>query len=254
MHIACSTLCFSSQPLETALRRIADLEFSQVEIAIIEDGSHLKPSEVVRDPAAAQRRIRMGPSLTAAALYAEITAEDPAEYGRQFEAVCKLAKMLAATCVTIPTATIGSDLGAEVNRLRGLCLAAIRDGITLCVENHVGRLAQDPAVAIALCQAVPGLGLTLDPRHYINGPHQNKDYSGVFPYVQHVHLCDSGAGPHQTQVQIGQGQLEYGRVLSQLGRYRYARSLSVEIIDVPGLPFDVETEVRKLKLLLESLV
>jgi sugar phosphate isomerase/epimerase len=237
-----------------ALRRIADLEFSQVEIALVENGAHLNPSDVARDPAAAQRRIRMGPSLTAAALYAEIAADDAAEYTRQFEAVCKLAKLLAATCVTVPTAPVGSDLGAEVNRLRGLCSIANRDGITLCVENHVGRLAQDPAVAIALCQAVPGLGLTLDPRHYINGPHQNKDYSGVFPYVQHVHLCDSGAAPHQAQVQIGQGQLEYGRVLSQLGRYRYARALSIEIMDVPGLPFDVETEVRKLKLLLESLV
>lgn len=254
MHIACSTLCFASQPLEIALRRIADLEFSQVEIALLEKGSHLKPSEVARDAVAAQRRIRMGPSLTAAAIYVEIAADDAAEYARQFEAVCKLAKMLAATCVTIPTAPVGSDLGAEVNRLRGLCGAASRDGITLCVENHVDRLAQDPAVAVALCQAVPGLGLTLDPRHYINGPHQNKDYSGVFPCVQHVQLCDSGTAPHQAQVQIGQGQLEYGRLLSQLGRFRYARSLSIEIIDEPGLPFDVETEVRKLKLLLESLV
>jgi sugar phosphate isomerase/epimerase len=69
-----------------------------------------------------------------------------------------------------------------------------------------------------------------------------------------VHLRDTGTGPNQMQVQIGQGQVEYSRVLAQLGRYGYNRTLSIEIIDEPGLALDVETEVRKLKLLLESLV
>ena len=254
MHIACSTLCFASQPLEVALTRIADLEFSTVELALIEGRAHLNPSEVVRDPTAALRKIRMGPSLTAAAMYVEIAADDPTEYRRQFEAVCKLAKMLTVTCITIPTAPVGSDMGAEVQRLRELCSHATAQGITLCVENHVGRLAQEPAGAIALCEAVPGLGLTLDPSHYINGPHQNRDYSDVFPFVQHVHLRDTGPGPNQMQVQIGQGLIEYSRILAHLERCAFNRTLSVEIIDEPGCTLDIETEVRKLNRLLESLV
>ena len=253
MHIACSTLCFASQPLETALRRIAEMEFSKVEIALVENWAHLNPSEIVKDPAAALRKIRMGPSLSAAAFYVGIAAEDPAEYRRQFEAINKLAKMLTVTCITIPTVPLGSDMAAEIKRLRELCAVSNAEGITLCIENHVGRLAQEPAMAVALCQAVPGLGLTLDPSHYINGPHQNKEYGEVFPFVQHVHLRDTGTGPNQMQVQIGQGLIEYSRVMSQLERFKYNRCMSVEIIDEPGGTLDVETEVRKLKLLLESL-
>ena len=253
MHIACSTLCFASMPLELALRRIAEMEFNKVEIALVENWAHLNPSEVVQDPAAALRKIRMGPSLSAAAFYVGIAAEDPAEFRRQFEAICKLAKMLTVTCLTIPTTPVGSDMAAEITRLRELSATSIKEGITLCIENHVGRLAQDPAVAVALCQAVPGLGLTLDPSHYVNGPHQDKEYGEVFPFVQHVHLRDSGTGPNQMQLQIGQGLIEYSRVLAQLARYNYNRTISIEIIDEPGGTLDVETEVRKLKLLLESL-
>ena len=51
-----------------------------------------------------------------------------------------------------------------------------------------------------------------------------------------------------------QGELEFGRVISCLGRYHYERALTVDVRDVPESPFAVDAEVRKLKYLLESLV
>ena len=47
MNVACSTLCFARFPLERALRIIGELEFSKLDVAVHEDGPHLKPSEVV---------------------------------------------------------------------------------------------------------------------------------------------------------------------------------------------------------------
>lgn len=254
MHIACSTLCFASRPLEEALKQISALEFTQVEIALVEGWAHLNPSEVARDLGGVVRRIRLGPGLSPAALYVRIAAQDPEEYLRQLQAICRMAKMLTASCITIPPALAGSDLDAEVRRLFRLCSAADQEGITLNIENEVGRLAQEPATAVELCKAVPGLGLTLDPSHYINGPHQNKDFSQVFPYVQHVHLRDTATGANQKQVPVGQGLVEYSRIMTQLLRNGYRRTLSIEIIDQAGSTIDVESEVRKLKLLLESLL
>jgi sugar phosphate isomerase/epimerase len=69
-----------------------------------------------------------------------------------------------------------------------------------------------------------------------------------------VHLRDTGRTLEKMQVKIGQGEVEYGRILAQLERQRYDRLLTVELIDVPELPFCMETEVRKLKFLLESLL
>ena len=55
-------------------------------------------------------------------------------------------------------------------------------------------------------------------------------------------------------VRIGQGEIEYGRIISLLERYRYDRVLTVDIRDIPDADFAMEPEVRKLKYLLESQV
>ena len=105
-----------------------------------------------------------------------------------------------------------------------------------------------------LCQRAPGLGLTLDPSHYIAGQKEVKEFECLYPYIRHVRLRDTGRGPNQFQVRVGQGEVEYGRIVSQLARHRYDRLLTVDIRDVPDAPFAMDTEVRKLKYLLESLV
>ena len=124
----------------------------------------------------------------------------------------------------------------------------------LTVETHSATVTADPLGAAELCRRVPGLGLTLDPSHYLAGPHGPVNYDPLFPFVRHVRLRDSGPRPDQFQVRVGQGEVEYGRIISHLDRYRYDRALTVDVRDVPDNPFPVEPEVRKLKYLLESLV
>lgn len=48
--------------------------------------------------------------------------------------------------------------------------------------------------------------------------------------------------------------MEYGRIITMLNRHGYDRLLTVAIHDLPDSPFVMESEVRKLKFLLESLV
>ena len=76
MFVACSTLCFAREPLEKALRQIAELEFDKFELAIVEDGQHLRPSEVGDDPEAALQRLRSGPSLTPSAIHLDFGPVD----------------------------------------------------------------------------------------------------------------------------------------------------------------------------------
>jgi sugar phosphate isomerase/epimerase len=256
MFVACSTLCFSKEPLEAALRHIAELEFDKIELAIIEDGRHLRPSEVAENPEAAVQRLRHGPSLTPAAISLDFGMLDPASpaFRKRFEAMCRMAKPLTVAVLTIPAAPLGTSFDDEVTRLTALAGHAMREGLVLAVETNAHTLTADPAVAVALCEAVPGLGLTLDPSHYIQGPHRGADFDMVYPFVQNVHLRDTGKGPGEFQVRIGQGEIEYGRVVSMLERHGYDRGLTVSVLDHPENPFDSEVEVRKLKLLLESLL
>ena len=98
----------------------------------------------------------------------------------------------------------------------------------------------------------PGLGVTLDPSHYIGGQHPRAEYDVLYPHVRHVRLRDTT--PDRPQVRIGQGQIEYGKIVTLLERENYTRALTVDIRDVPQNDYPIEPEVRKLKFLLESMV
>jgi sugar phosphate isomerase/epimerase len=254
VYVACSTSCFGRHCLEDALRILAELEFSKFEVAIDEQGRQLKPSEVAADVTHAANRLRLGPGLMPAAFSVAIEADTAPEAARQFRAICRLARITAVSVLTVRAAETGTDIDAEVERLKGLVRLGEADGIQVSVATLLGTLTEDPDMAVTLCERVGGLGLTLDPSHYLAGPNQGKNYDQVFPHVRHVHLRDTGKGPNQLQVRVGQGEIEYGRIISHLARHNYDRALTVDIHDIPDMPYAMEPEVRKLKYLLESLV
>jgi sugar phosphate isomerase/epimerase len=256
VFVACSTVCFAREPLEAALRLIAELEFDKFELALVEDGQHLRPSEAGDNPDAALQRLRRGPSLIPSSIYLDFGAVDWTDplTRRRFEGLCRFAKALSVAVLTIPAAPAGSPIPDEVKRLTTLLATAMREGLVLALLTDSQSLTADPQVAVELCQAVPGLGLTLDPSHFLQGPQPNVDYDAVFPFVQNVHLRDTGLAPGEFQIRVGQGQIEYARIVNMLQRYGYNRALTVAIIDRLENNFDREVEVRKLKLLLETLI
>jgi sugar phosphate isomerase/epimerase len=105
---------------------------------------------------------------------------------------------------------------------------------------------------VELCQAVSGVGLSLDPSYYICGPHNAESYDQVYPYVYHVYLRDTT--PEEIQVQVGLGDVDYSRLISQLRREDYDRTLSVDFFPDQYGELDRALELRKMRMLLESLL
>jgi len=256
VFIACSTLCFARESLEQALRQIAELEFDKFELALFEDGRHLRPSEVGDGMESALQRVRRGPSLVPSAIQADFGPVDWSEPAvrRRFEALCRFAKALSVAVLTLPAADRESPLDEEIHRLTSLLAIAMREGLVLSLPTYSHTLAGDPKTAVRLCRAIPGLGLTLDPSHFVGDSARDSDLDALFPYVQNVHLRDTGKNPDEFQVRVGQGQIEFTRLVAQLQRHGYDRGLTVAILDRVENPFDREVEVRKLKLLLETLI
>ena len=256
MFVACNTLCFAQEPMDRALRQIVELEFDKFELALIEGGKHLRLSEAGDDPEMALAQIRRGPSLVPSSLYLDfgpLEWSDPLTVKR-FQGLCRLAKSLSVAVITMHAAPRGTSIDDEVKRLTTVGTDAFHKGLVLALLTHSETLTADPPVAVELCKAVPGLGLTLDPSHYLQGPNPDVDFDAVFPFVQNVHLRDSGTAPGEFQVRVGQGKVDYARIVNLLQRHGYNRALTVSIIDRLENPFDREVEVRKLKLLLETLV
>lgn len=254
MYVACSTLCFGRTNLDNALASIAELEFNKFEVSIQENGCHLRPSEIVGDINSAVNKLRMGPGLAPVAFLVRIESKNEEEATRQFKSICRLARLTTVSVITIPAPPRNADVAAEVRLLSHLNSLATVEGVQLNVTTEIGTLTEDPDQAVFLCQKVPGLGLTLDPSHYVVGAFADKGYDQIFPYVRHVQLRDTGKKPDQFQVRIGQGEIDYGRIINQLERNRYSRALSVDVRDTEEEPYGMGSEVRKLKYLLESLI
>jgi sugar phosphate isomerase/epimerase len=255
VFVACSTLCFGRHSLPEALRTISELGFNKVDVSVREDGPHLKPSEVVADVGRAAQRLRTGHGLTVSALHLEPSAGlNREDLGAQIKAVCRLARVLSTPLVSIPAAAAGTDIAVEIERLTFLSRLARFEGVALTVETRMGTLTEDPLATVELCRQVPGLGLAFDPSHFLIKAHHDDSLDALYPYVQHVRLRDTSGKTSQFQVRIGQGEIEYGRIVNQLARYSYNRTLSVDIRDLPEPAYEMPPEVRKLKYLLESLI
>lgn len=252
MYVVCSTLCFGRLKLDDALRHIREMHFAKADLAIHHDGPHLTPAEVTADPGKVAQRLRIS-NLGFAGFHLTFAELDGPVVRDQLRGVCRLARMLAVPLVTVLAAPTGSDMNREVERLAEWRLMAEADGLLLCVETAAGTLAGDIAGAVELCRQVPGLGLTLDPSHFVAPPVAGT-VDPLYPYVRHVRMRDTGPTAEQFQVRIGQGEIEYGKVIGHLDRLRYDRALAVDVRDTIHCEFPVAPEVRKLKYLLESLV
>ena len=249
MFVAASSRCFEDLPLDAALQRLVDLEYTAVEIMVHESGGHLKPSDVQRDLDHSMHVCRQTYRMTPVAYSVDIETPDENTYYQQFAACCKLAKATKVVTITVRSAELGTPFNAEVERLRAMADIAVMDGVRVGLLTEAGRMTQDPDTAMVLCDSVKGLGITLDPSHYICGPHSG-GYEQILKYVCHVRLRDTTKDT--LQVRVGQGLVEYGRLAAQLGKYNYNRALCVDMAPLPDV--DQLAELRKMRLLLESLL
>lgn len=249
MFVAASSECFPNLSFADMLERLVDLQFTSLELSVHEHGGHLKPSEVLADLDGAVDQCRSTRRLTLSTLSVDIDAEGD-KYYQQFAACCKLAKATKVVAIAVPAAELGTPFNAEIERLQQLVKIASFEGALVGVKTEVGTITQDPDTAKVLCDNVKGLGITLDPSHYIYGPHRGGSFDQLLPYVYHVHLRDTTKDA--LQVRVGQGEVEYGRLTSMLTQAKFHRALSVHMQELEGV--DHMAELRKMRLLLESLL
>lgn len=250
MIVCASTECFPNQPREEILPTLVDLEFVAVEIPIHEDDTGwVKPSTVLAEPEKALEICRDNHRLTVAALSIEQSCEGQ-EYYEQFAACAKIAKAMKVVPLVVPAAELGTPFNAEIERLRELVRIASYEGCLVAMKTQIGCMTEDPDTAVVLCDNVKGLGLSLDPSHYITGPRQGRDFSKVIPYTLHVQLRDSTKS--ELHVRVGKGEVDYGKLISQLEAVNYNRALAVHMPPLEGT--EHRAELRKIRLLLESLL
>ncbi len=249
MYVAVSTDCLPDLQMPDVIEAFVDLEFTTVELALRENGSPLSPSRIDAsfDKAIALAKHSHRLEVCSYDVHIDATGD---EYLEQFSAICRLGKATKVVTLTVPSGELGTPFNEEVERLQRLVDIATDEGVRVAMKSQIGRLSEDPETVKVLCDNVKGLGLTLDPSHYLCGPYPNKNLDKIMEYVFHVHLRDSKKD--QLQVRVGQGEVDYGKIALQLSRAGYSHALSVQMSPMPE--FDQRGELRKLRLLLESLL
>ncbi|MDE2815842.1 MAG: sugar phosphate isomerase/epimerase [Chloroflexota bacterium] len=238
LTLACSTLCFTQQPLDEALQRIAQLGFRYVDLGV-QRWSHVSALGLVQSGegfAASLQRGLERHNLALSTMNVGLDRNADASLEEQAAAVCALAASHELTAVCINAPANGTSFGAAIVELRQLAAVAARYDVTLCLETHVNCLTEIPALAVRLVESVPNLGLALDPSHFYAGPWQGRDFAATFPHTHIVHLRDAGSTPDKILVPPGQGIVDFSGLLRGLTQIGYAGPLSVEYIDTRVSP------------------
>lgn len=246
MFVAVSTHCFADLEFSQACSQITDLEFDKLEIWLGNE-AHLDPAALIADPDTFVNQYRELTRVTPVAI--TMTRDVPPS---DFVSLTRVAKGLRITQITVPASPLGTPFNDEIERLRELTRISTQDGIRVSIKTERGALTEDPHNAIELCQAVKGLGLTLDPSHYLGQPSVDRALELVYPYTFHVQLRDST--PNELQVQVGLGEVDYSKVISHLARENYGRALSIDFHPELMAGQERQLELRKMRMLLESLL
>ncbi|TWU60444.1 Xylose isomerase-like TIM barrel [Rubripirellula tenax] len=248
MFVAASTECWPGMELREVIEILSDLEFTSIEIALHESGK-VKPSELIEDLDRAAQYLRHSHRLDISGYSVELESTGEQHY-EDFAKICHLAKQTKVVNITVPSGEHGTPFNEEVERLQRLVKVGEGEGVRVSVRSQLGCLSDDPDTLMVLCNNVDGLGITLDPSVYIAGPAKSKSLDKILKFVCNVHLRDTR--PDAFQVSVGQGEVDYGKIVTQLVRDRYDRALTAHM--VPMEEHDHRVELRKLRRLLETLI
>ena len=247
MHIAASTRSLWDLAFPAACLQIQDLGFDRVEIWLNEAFDQLKPSQVARTPDVYAAQVREASRVSPVAIFLESDVDMAT-----FTALVEFAKLMKVAQITIEASPRGTPFNTEIDRLRERSALCHQEGVRLSILTKTGLLTEDPHTAVELCQSVRGLGITLDPSYYICRPGGPVDFDVVFSNVLHLHLRDTS--PAELQVPGGLGEVDYNHIISRLRQFAFQRTISIDLLPRTMTGDERLLELRKLRLLLESLV
>ena len=247
MELTCMSFSFCKLSLEQAIRLIAMLDFPYVDLGAHLGGTHLQPDRIEADPRGEAERVRR--ALDDAGLAASyvfptfghgfrdrpVNAPDPetrAANRRRFAALIEFATGVGAGGFTLLPGVVWEELGPdrsfELARegLTELVALGRGAGLAVTVEPHLESVVEEPERAMALAEAVPGLGFTLDYSHFLAAGMPPERVHPLLPRTGHFHARQ--AAPGRLQASHDEGTLDFADIVRRLHDAGYGGYLCVE--------------------------
>lgn len=249
MFVSVSSDCFHylGLSLDAMLDKATDIGFTSLELVIGED--RLITHAMLSSPDDVAKTLRTSRRISAKSCFLHTDPTAPG-YRDLFIQTCQLARATMVVTVIIRPSQGGTPFNDEVDRLRDLVELGKQYGTMIAITTEHDRITETPDAVVSLCKSVAGLGVSLDTSHYIFGYPKPKDYDDIMEFVYHLRLRDTTT--KLFQIQVGQGKLEYGKLMIQLRKCAYQRAMCIDLSPLPNI--DPLAEMRKMRLLLESLL
>ena len=273
IRIACATFSFGDLTLEESAEVVNRLGFNLVDVGAGWSNYHqIMPQEAAEDPSGQADRLRRvmdQHGLAVSELFImhfgkPINYPDPAvrEWTQDmFDGITTFAQKAGFDSVMMIPGHVHDDLGQEpdeafdisVRELQAMVSVAGEKGLQCNIEPCVGSIAERPADAVRLLQAVPGLGLTLDYAHQVQLGLGAEEIEPLHAYAKHFHAKQSAPGAFQARPD--EGAIDFRRMLLKLKADDYDGVVCVEFVTNQELldeGWDFKTETARLKEILDE--
>lgn len=273
IRVAGATFSFGDLALEESADVLREIGFDLADVGAGWSNYHqIMPQEAVDDPqgqADRLRRVMQEHELGISELFImhfgqPINHPDPETrtWTRgMFEGITTFARMAGFESVMMIPGHVHDELGqtavqafdTSVEELRAMVSAAGGKGLQCNIEPCVGSIAEKPADAIRLVEAVPGLGLTLDYAHQVQLGLGAEEIEALHPHARHFHAKQSAPGAFQARPD--QGAIDFGRMVRQLEAEDYDGVICVEFVtneDLLEAGWDFKRETARLKQILDE--
>ncbi|GGH84641.1 sugar phosphate isomerase/epimerase [Pullulanibacillus pueri] len=232
-----STLTCSEQPVTMALEKVAALDFTWIDLGILNDWTDINPNRLVKDfertiVPIEQKLKEKG--LHVASINSGFGAK-PFKYAieEQCLALCQAAKRLhSRTGVTLPSGMLNEGWGTGLEILETAYKVFKSQGVDLMVETHCDHFTETIHDTLRLLERFPGLKLTLDASHYLVQGYGPKDWKVLLPWMSHCHVRPCGNQGFDTiQVELADAIPLAFQWPDLMVDYGYTGLFTFEIID-----------------------
>jgi hydroxypyruvate isomerase len=249
LKLAIPDYTFPKLKWEQALRLVRDLGVQAVDIGLFAGRSHLRPETILPRPSEAADEILSKVSsygLEIADVFGQpgtafeekaINHPDPAERKKAADffwrfldlaAHCRAKHMTLLPGVHFEAEGYDDSLNRCAEELAWRVEEALKLGIALGVEPHIGSIISKPSQARRLIELASGLTLTLDYGHFTCQGVADDEIEPLLADCSHFHARAACSG--KLQAPLNENTIDFARILHTMEQSSYTGYVAVEYV------------------------
>lgn len=240
--LSCADFTFPLLGHAHALRLIAAIGFTGVDVGLFSGRSHVQPEHIAANPVGhgdALKHQLADCGLRLSDVFVQL-GDDPSQHAvsemdaatrdadrDRFRRCVEFAHAAGAAHLTgLPGVAVDGGIGRAADETAWRLGVAREAGLRYAVEPHVGSNCPTVSATQAFVDRVPGLTLTLDYGHFVYQGQPASDADALLPHASHFHA--RGGAPGRLQAALPANVIDFAPMVAQAASA--GRTICVEYV------------------------